>query len=91
MCQGAGVTGLVEFLEHGGAQLVQGQPVGLDQQPDRAGAAVGEAIHGPLPSLHRVAVGGDLDRVLGIAQQCQQPVQGGGVLTAGGGLLAEET
>ena len=38
-----GSPGLVEFLEHGGAQLVQGQPVGLDQEPDRAGAVVGEA------------------------------------------------
>jgi hypothetical protein len=38
VCQGAGESpGLVEFLEHGGARLVQGQPVGLDQQPDRAG------------------------------------------------------
>jgi hypothetical protein len=27
---------LVEFLEHGGAQLLEGEPVGLDQQPDRA-------------------------------------------------------
>jgi hypothetical protein len=29
---------LTELIDHSGATLVQGQPLGLDKQPDRAGA-----------------------------------------------------
>jgi hypothetical protein len=54
------------------------------------GPGVGEAEHDPLLPFHRVAVGGDLDRVLGVTEQGEQPVRGGDVLAAGGGLLADE-
>ena len=79
---------LAEFLEHGAAQLVQGQSVGLDQQSDRAGAVVGEADHGPPSAVHRLEV--DLDRVLGVTEQREQPDPGCGVLAAGDGLLMDE-
>ena len=31
----------VELLEHGGAKLLEGQPLGPDEQPDRLGPRVG--------------------------------------------------
>jgi hypothetical protein len=76
---------LVEFLEHGPAQLVEGQPVGLDQQPDRAGAMVGQAEQDALASVLGRQVG--LHRVLGITQQPEQQVLGADLLVAGDRLV----
>ena len=75
---------MVEFLEQGGAQLVQCEASGLDQQPDRVGAVVSQAEEDALASVLGRQVG---LRVLGITQQPEQQVLGADLLVAGDRLV----